>query len=147
VLELGNIEQPTATREGVFEIKWSTRMAHVKHTLNNATIFLDSKLKPISVVELSKERIVFDQVESVSSVVDAVLHLTEMDGKDTYSESNVTFDIDPLKFKWADIPLNFMFYYDIQTRLHSPSTLRVFLVRQDLKNDKIVTSTAGRVSV
>ena len=147
ILEWDSTEQPAATKESVFEIRWTARRAHVPTTLNKGKIFLDSKLRPVSVVEKSKERVVFNQVESVSSVVDAVLHLTSMDGKDSYSESNVTFDIDPRKFKWSDIPLNFIFYYDIQTRLHSPSTLRVFFVRRELKHDKTVTSLAGRKTV
>ena len=147
VVELSTAEQPPTTREGQFEIKWSIRRAYVQRILNDGSILLDSRFKPVTVVELTKERIVLDQVESVSSAVDVILHLTNESEKNTYSNSNITFDINPRDFKWAEIPLHFIFYYDIQTRLHSPTTLRVFFVRQDLKNDKEITSVAGRRTV
>ena len=146
IIELTQAEQPAATGEGKFELKWSERKPNCQGTLSNGSIFLDSRLRPIAVVELTKERIVFDQVESVTSVVDAIFHLSDLNG-DTYGDSNITFDIDPRNFKWVDIPLEFMFHYDIQMRLHSPTTLRVFFVRQELKHDKELASLAGRKTV
>jgi len=142
IIELSTAEQPPTTRDGKFELKWYERKPHCQGTLANGSIFLDSKLKPVIIATLSKEKVVFDQIESVASVVDAIFHLG-----DAHKESNVIFDIDPRNFKWADIPLDFMYHYDIQMRLHSPTTLRVFFSRRDLKNDKIVTTTTGQMSV
>jgi hypothetical protein len=74
-------EQPPATKEGRYEIKWYIRKPHIQVALSGGNILLDSRLKPIGLVELSKEKITFDQVESVSSVVDAIFHLTNLDKK------------------------------------------------------------------
>ena len=96
---------------------------------------------------LSKERVVLAQVTDVLSVVDIVHHFTTNKEMKEYSKCDFVFDIEPSNLRWADIPLSYLYSYDITTRLHSPNTLRVFFSYRELKNNKKVKSTLGKLKI
>jgi len=143
IVLLDNAEKPPSVKECKFMLDYFIRPSHINAVLADGTILLDSDCYPVNVVEANKERITLDQVECFASVVDVLSHLTSSYFKD----SDVIFDINPSNIKWSDIPLDFMFIYDIQMRLHSPTTLRVFMTKRTLKHDKEVASVAGRKTV
>ena len=134
---------PLSTKDMNVILEWEARHSHVTRELYDGQMFLDSELRLVSIIKNTQKQIIFDEVNSVDSIVDVINHMKSKNKTNKDFSVDYIFDIHPLNYKMGNIPLNFLYDFDVQTRLHSPYTLRVFFNHRELKNDKVVKTQEG----